>query len=161
MSWAEQARARLRERGRRTGAARNAVIDVLSDSDGGLSAAEVAQRARSPRGPVSKASAYRILSDLVALDLVRGVDLGAGQTRWELVHADGHHSHHLVCDDCGRTDRFLDAELERAIHAAEARLGFDSHAHDIVLHGRCGECRSPSGRSAATRSSARAASASH
>lgn len=146
MSWADHARARYRRNGRRTGAARDAVIDVLADCDGGLTAIEISARARTRRGPVSIASAYRILGDLSELGLVRSIELGAGQSCWELVHADGRHSHHLVCDDCGRTDRFRDPDLERAVHAAESRLGFDAHAHDIVLHGRCDDCSDPAAR---------------
>jgi len=143
MTWAEEAHAACRRAGRRNGAARRAVIAVLDDAQGGLTAHEVATRAATGRGPVSNASTYRILGDLAAIGVVRPVEIGTGQTTYELLRSDGHHEHHLVCDDCGRTNRFSDPALEQAIHAAEGRLGFDVHAHDLVLHGRCEECRVP------------------
>lgn len=143
MSWKQEAHAACRQAGRRNGAARRAVIAALGEAQGGLSARQVAARARTDRGPVSNASTYRILGDLADLGLLRPVELGTGPTVYELLRADGDHEHHLVCDDCGATNRFADPALEKAIHAAEGRLRFDVHAHDLVLHGRCEECREP------------------
>lgn len=142
MSWAREATDRIRDAGLRAGAGRTAVVEAIASAQRGLTAAEVCARATTPRGAVSRATAYRILTELTSLGLLHRVEL-AGESCFEPVRADGHHEHHLVCDGCGRTERFSDEPLERAIHAAEHRLGFAAHAHDVVLHGRCAGCREP------------------
>ncbi len=71
---------------------------------------------------------------------MRPLDLGEGERRWELVHADGTHHHHVVCERCGRTTAFHDGALEAAIAAVAERLEWRVDAHDVVLHGTCRQC---------------------
>ena len=79
---------------------------------------------RAAGGRVGTASVYRALGALQEAELVRALDLGEGERRYELVHADGEHHHHVVCDDCGDTTPFHDDALERSIaeRRAAARL---------------------------------------
>lgn len=145
-AWAEHARVRLADRGHRAGGARAAVIDALAEGGGCCTAAELAATLRAGGDRAATASVYRALATLQEAGLVRSSDLGGGERRFELVHPDGAHHHHLVCRECGRMVPFSDPALEDAIHAVEHRLGGVVEAHEVTLHGLCSDCR---GRAAA------------
>jgi Fur family ferric uptake transcriptional regulator len=73
---------------------------------------------------------------------VQRVDVGDGIARFEPALPDGDHHHHVVCDDCGKVEPFSDSSLETAIARASERLGYSVDAHEVVLRGECGDCRS-------------------
>lgn len=140
--WAEHAGERLAAAGYRRGGARRAVVELLAREGCARSALEIEQRLRDDGArEVSRASVYRVLEELEELRLVARVELGDGLSRYEPVHPDGHHHHHLVCDSCGTLAPFSDPALERAIHGVAERLAFDVSDHDITLRGVCRACR--------------------
>jgi Fur family ferric uptake transcriptional regulator len=139
-AWAERALAELASRGHRAGAARAAVIERLAQDGGCLTAQELAERLRGGGRRVGQASVYRALGALEEAGLVRPADLGPGERRYELVHDDGSHHHHVVCERCGRTIAFSDAGIEGAIDAVARRLGVEVDAHEVVLRGTCRDC---------------------
>jgi Fur family ferric uptake transcriptional regulator len=139
-AWIERAYRELAARGHRSGGARSLVIEHLGRGDACSTAAELRAELREAGSPVGTASVYRALTVLQDAGLVRSLDLGDGERRWELVHADGAHHHHVVCDRCGRTVAFTDPELERAIDGVARRLRAQVDAHDVVLHGACERC---------------------
>jgi Fur family ferric uptake transcriptional regulator len=81
-----------------------------------------------------------VLELLASLGLVQRVEVGAAAARYEPVHRDGEHHHHVVCDDCGRVAAFEDEGLELALDRLSQRLGYEIAGHDVVLHGACGAC---------------------
>ena len=139
-SWSERARNDLRDAGLRAGAARLAVVDLLADERCCLTAQEIHERLRASGRPIGVASVYRVLELLVDRRLVQRVDVGTGVARYEAAHGDDHH-HHLVCGDCGKVEAFSDESLERAIHGAAGRVGYEVAAHEVLLHGACTDCR--------------------
>jgi Fur family ferric uptake transcriptional regulator len=139
-SWDEHALTALRDAGFRSGGARRAVVDYLGRQPCCASAQEIHDGIVTDGGRVGIASVYRVLETLAEQRLVQRVDVGDGVARFEPVLADGHHHHHLVCDDCGRVQPFSDEQLERALERAAERLGYGL-AHDVVLRGACGDCR--------------------
>ena len=136
MEWASAATERLREAGYRAGAARSSVIAFLDAQTCCVGAQEIHAALGAQ---VGLASVYRVLDTLVEQSLVQRVDVGDGVVRFEPVRAD--HHHHLVCDECGKVERFADPQLERAIHAVEEKSGYSVVAHDVVLRGACEECK--------------------
>ena len=139
-TWADHAFRVLADRGHRAGGARAAVIEVLAGRGGCLTAKELEGELARGERPVGIASIYRSLAALESAGLVHAVDLGGAERHFELVHPDGSHHHHVVCDRCGRTLAFTDPDLERAIAAVGERLGADVDAHDVVLRGLCRSC---------------------
>ena len=121
--WARHADDTLRRKGRRTGGARNAVLELLGRQDCCLSAQEIHERLRDEGRRVGIASVYRVLEQLAKDGFVQRIDLGAGISRFEPIHSSGEHHHHLVCDDCGKVEAFADDELERALRRVERRTG--------------------------------------
>ena len=141
-SWVESTTASLRSRGHRNGVARQAVIELLGRQQCCLTAQEIFDELRAGGRRVGTASVYRALEQLTKEGFVQRVDLGEGTSRFEPIHADGGHHHHLVCDDCGKVEAFADDELERALHKVERRTGYSVAGHDVVLRGACGDCAS-------------------
>jgi Fur family transcriptional regulator, ferric uptake regulator len=139
--WILEAREQLRDTGHRNGAARTRLLEALDDQTCCLSAAELREAVNASGWEIGLASVYRTLDVLVEHGLVQRVDLGDGIARYEPVHASREHHHHLVCDDCGRVEPFVDPGLERSIERVEATSGYHVSAHDVVLRGACNDCR--------------------
>jgi Fur family transcriptional regulator, ferric uptake regulator len=142
-TWSEHASERLSGAGYRRGGARQVVIELLDEQPCALSALDIEDRLRARDGRrVGRASIYRVLDELVTLNLLTRIDIGDGLARYEpqREHEGGHH-HHLVCDGCGKLEPFQDAALEQAIHGLAARVAFDVSDHDVTLHGCCESCR--------------------
>ena len=139
MNWAERAKGRLNEAGFRSGAARRQVIELLEREDCALTALEIDRRLPS----VGRASVYRTLEQLEQLHLVHRVDVGGEGVAFERNDPGGHH-HHMVCERCGKLIPFSDPALERAIEGIGKRANFEITAHDVLLRGRCPDCREES-----------------
>ena len=136
MSWTEQATARLDEAGFRAGGSRRQVIELLGGEGCALTALEIDRRLEG----VGRATVYRTLEQLERLHLVQRVEIGGDAAGYERLDPDGHHHHHLVCEDCGRLAPFASDELEAAIEAVGRRSDFAVAAHDVVLRGSCADC---------------------
>ena len=143
MSWAAYALDGLRRAGHQSGGARHAVVQYLERQGCCSSAQEIFDGIRDRGERVGIASVYRVLDLLAELHLVQRVDIGDGIARFEPAQPDGEHHHHLVCDDCGKVEAFFDPSLERALTRVAGKLGYGMDAHDVVLHGACGDCRPP------------------
>ena len=138
--WAETTLASLRTRGHRDGGARRAVIALLGGQDCCLTAQEMFDEVRGRGRRVGIASVYRALEQLSRDGFIQRIDVGSGTTRFEPIHADGEHHHHLVCGDCGKVEAFADDELEAALRKVEEQTGYSVAGHDVVLRGVCDSC---------------------
>src|SRR5919204_4784616 len=90
-SWAEVTIASLRARGHRSGGARQAVVELLGTQDCCLTAQEIFDQLRVRGRRVGIASVYRALDQLSRDGFVQRVDVGAGTSRFEPIHAGGEH----------------------------------------------------------------------
>lgn len=140
-AWADHANAGVAAAGHRSGGARRAVIESLAAQSCCRSAQEIFDQLRGDGRRVGIASVYRVLDMLVGMGLVQRLDLGGGTSRYEPALPGGEHHHHLVCVGCGDVRPFEDPALERAITATARRSDFRVDAHDVVLRGRCPDCR--------------------
>jgi Fur family ferric uptake transcriptional regulator len=138
--WASDTIERLLAKGFRNGGARSAIIELLGRQDCCLTAQEIFDGLRAEGRRVGIASVYRTLEQLAKDGFVQRIDIGAGTSRFEPVHSDGEHHHHLVCDECGKVEAFADEELELALHKVERRTGYTVAGHDVVLRGVCTDC---------------------
>ena len=137
--WAENAQRVLAHHNHHTGAARQAVLDLLDTQTCALSAIEIEDALRASERPVGRASIYRILDELERLHLVQKLPLGQ-MARYEPIRTGDAHHHHLVCDDCGAVTPFSDPALETAIEKLSRRVPMRVADHEIVLHGSCKDC---------------------
>jgi Fur family ferric uptake transcriptional regulator len=140
-SWSTHAGQVLARSRHNSGAAREAVIELLDSQRCALSAVEIEDALRAGRRPVGRASIYRILDELERLELVQKVQVGQAMARYEPIRGAELHHHHLVCDNCGIVMPFTDPDLERAIEKLSRRVPIRVAEHEIVLHGACADCR--------------------
>jgi Fur family ferric uptake transcriptional regulator len=136
VNWAEQATKRLDQAGHRRGAACREVIELLASEPCAVTALEIDRRL----GAVGRASVYRTLERLERLRLIQRVEIGGDAAGYERVDPEGHH-HHLLCEECGLLAPFASEDLEVAIEAVGHRSEFTVTAHDVVLRGRCPNCK--------------------
>ena len=121
-AWGEHAARELARRGHRAGGARADVIGALAADGGCCTAAQLASQLRASGRTIATASVYRALGTLHEAGLLHASDLGDGERRYELVHADGDHHHHAICERCGATRPFSDEQLEHAVRRGYAQL---------------------------------------
>ncbi len=115
-------------------------MTTLAELGCSVTAQEIADCLRDRGEAVGVASIYRALQLLDELRLVRRVDVGEAVARYEPVHPDGEHHHHLLCERCGKVRAFEDPELERAIEHLAGRVDYAVDAHEVTLRGRCPSC---------------------
>jgi Fur family ferric uptake transcriptional regulator len=135
----EATAAALRSWGHRSGGARTAVIELLGRQHCCLTA-QIFDQLCGKNRRVGIASVYRTLEQLTRDGFVHRIDIGGGTSRFEPIHTDGEHHHHLVCDDCGKVEALEDDELERALRKVEGQTGYSVAGYDVVLRGACLDC---------------------
>ena len=139
---------KIKRCGHRITAGREAIIQVLSETNDHLSAEDIYEKTHAQYPNVGLTTVYRTLDMLVNRGLVFKFDFGDGRARYEL--SDGPkgvlHHHHLVCTECKRvidyTD-FIDEELEllrRTEKALAEKYMFKIDHHLIQFYGICQAC---------------------
>jgi Fur family ferric uptake transcriptional regulator len=139
--WSSHARTVLKDAGFSRGGARDAVIGYLAGEQCATSAQDIYAALHRDGRKVGMASVYRALETLQSHHLVQRLDVGHAEALYEPVKPGGEHHHHVVCDDCDRIVPFEDSALEQAISQLSRRVDFEIGGHDVVLRGRCPQCR--------------------
>jgi len=116
---------------------RTAVLQVIRDSEGHLTANEVFEDARRLLPGISFATVYNSLRYLSNEGLIGEVSFGKDATRYDrkLERHD-----HAICDNCGK---LVDLELRipNALIKEAAELSkFSAGSIELTLHGLCPEC---------------------
>jgi len=114
------------------------VIDALSHSGGPMSANELWEHLRSTKsqGSIGIATVYRSLRKGVEDGDLVPVELESGSVRYESARLK--HHHHFLCSECSRA-----FDVEGCVNNLEKLLpsGFEMTRHEILLYGRCADCR--------------------
>ncbi len=132
--WLDHADRQLSGPGRRAGAARTAVVELLArEGQCLLTPQEIIDRLRPVRGG-SPSSVYRALDELHELGLLHRLDGRDGTARYEIADPLRHH-HHFIDERSGAVQPFTDDALEQVIEAVGQRLGVRITGHDVVLRG--------------------------
>ena len=101
-----------------------------------MSVDEILRAAQAHEDGLGVATVYRTVKALVEQGTVVAVDLPGEVTRFEL-SGKGHH-HHFQCSACGRVFETKPClgNLRRLVPRR-----FQLTGHELVLYGRCAECR--------------------
>ncbi len=129
--------ASLRARGNRITAQREAILAIIREHEGHLSADEIHDLARRRVPRLSLSTVYRTLDLLKGMELISELHLAGDHSRYEAQSAE---HQHLVCLRCGRVVEFQCGHC-RAVHQRLAsEHGFSITGSRVEIFGYCQEC---------------------
>jgi len=139
---------RFRDAGYRLTLSREAILRVLSEASGHLSAEEIYLRVHSIHPASGLSSIYRILELLTQMGLVFKFDFGDGRARYELAQGPQgiRHHHHFVCTNCGRIidcgsfNKEEEAVFAKIEDRISKKFNFKITSHLIRFKGLCNKC---------------------
>ncbi|HYE64284.1 MAG TPA: Fur family transcriptional regulator [Pyrinomonadaceae bacterium] len=118
---------------------REAVLQVIRESENHLTASEIFEAARKRLPTISYATVYNSLRYLKEAGLVREISFGSGASRYD---RDIDRHDHAVCVDCGKLVDFNLPETVRLMRAAARLSHFKPESIHLTLRGLCPDCRS-------------------
>ena len=130
---------RLRDAGHKLTNARLTVLNVLEDSGGHITSAEVLERVNTTDPSIGRASVFRTLDLLTSLSIIRPTYLHSSLTPTYVLMPDGHH-HHIICTNCNRVIEFEECALAGVEASLEKRLGVKLTGHLLEFYGLCDRC---------------------
>ncbi len=121
---------------------RYAIVKILIDERRPMTLPEILEAGKSQG--LAQSSAYRNLSEMSGIGVVRHINSGDDHSRFELDESLTGHHHHLECTRCGRLEDFAVPEefeqiVKDLVKTAE-RQGFKAGSHRFDILGRCPEC---------------------
>lgn len=131
---------KLRKKGYKLTPQRLAVLDVLLESHGHLTPAELYDRVVCERPETGLVTVYRTLEIFLKLGLVCEIHSTGGGLAYIARVPSGHH-HHLICSACGTVLDFVDCDLEDLEQRVSLVTGFEIENHFLELIGRCHDCQ--------------------
>lgn len=128
----------LRRRGLRWTPQRRLVIEVLEQSSGHVTGAEIVERCRERDPATVPSTVYRTLDVLEELGLVRHGHGADGREEYHVRPADEHG--HLYCSSCGGQWELGDAQVRSFVSEIERERRFSVDLSHLTVVGRCVEC---------------------
>jgi len=126
----------IRKAGLKVTLPRVKILEILESNDSRHMTAEDVYKALLERGEeIGLATVYRVLTQFVGAGLAEKHHFEGGQAVFELDR--GHHHDHIVCEQCGRVEEFVDETIEKCQKDIAARRGFAISDHSLIIYGRC------------------------
>lgn len=139
VSWAD-VRDRLHARGLRWTLQRSILLDVLEQTHGHVTGAELVERCRAVDPTTTPSTVYRTLDVLEALGVIRHHHGADGRAEFHVRPATAHG--HLYCGVCGQSWELGPAELAPLVTALRAGRDFDVNLSHVSVAGTCRDCQS-------------------
>jgi len=127
----------FRDSGNRITPQRRAILTIIQEHRGHLSADEIYDLARREVPRLSLSTVYRTLEFLKDLDLISELHLAGDHSRYE---AQSHEHQHLVCLSCGKVVEFECGHCAAVHQKLAGDYGFDITSGRVELFGYCEEC---------------------
>ncbi len=119
---------------------RSGIITLFTQAKSPLAAKELLDYFHSIGLNINKTTVYRELAFLLGENIIKEIEFGEGQKRYEL--EDFKHHHHLICLKCRKVD---DIELKTDLEKEEKRFlkenGFKVVNHSLEFFGYCQNCQ--------------------
>jgi Fur family transcriptional regulator, ferric uptake regulator len=119
----------------RSSSKRDAILTVLEQSDGFLSAQDIHTALRNEGLKVGLATVYRTLQALTDSDDLDVMRTESGEATYRSCSAS--HHHHLVCRQCGKTVEVKGPTVERWADSTASKHGFRDVSHTVEIFGVC------------------------
>ncbi len=128
----------LRASGYRLTPQRLAILKVIQESHGHLTASEVFERAGQKVPGLTEATIYRTLDFLVAHGMAFIAHIGSGRIVYESAE---HQHHHLICHKCGQSVAVTQKDLQPVYDHLEHITGYSLDASHVTFFGLCPGCK--------------------
>jgi Fur family peroxide stress response transcriptional regulator len=117
---------------------RDAVLQVIRESENHLTASEIFEAARRRLPSISYATVYNSLRYLKEAGLVHEISFGNGASRYD---RETERHDHALCVSCGKLVDFDLAETADLMRAAARRSHFKAESIQLTLRGLCPDCK--------------------
>jgi Fur family transcriptional regulator, peroxide stress response regulator len=117
---------------------RQAVFEVIRESENHLTASEIFEAARRRRPSISYATVYNSLRYLKEAGLIDEISFGNGASRYDRV-TERHD--HAICTSCGKLVDFDLNVTDDLIRTAARRSRFKPESLHLTLRGLCPDCK--------------------
>jgi Fur family ferric uptake transcriptional regulator len=132
--------AALKDRAPRVTPQRRLILEVISGSDGHLSADAIVTEVTLRMPTVSPSTIYRNLQALEGFGLISHIHMGHGPAQYQAIDHGAHL--HLVCGTCGGTQE-IDRDTIRSLEASLLDVhGFKPNLEHFAIYGTCKGCAS-------------------
>jgi len=126
----------LRKAGLKVTVPRLKILEILEGRpDQHMSAEDVFKALLDSGEDIGLATVYRVLTQFETAGLVQRHNFESGSAVFEL--DDGKHHDHIVCEDCGRVEEFVDPVIEERQSDIAAGHDFKIVSHSLTIYGRC------------------------
>ena len=129
----------LRNAGYKLTSPRLTILDILEQSGGHVTSAELLLRVEQRDASIGRASVFRTLELMIKLGIV-WTSVQGGSTVHYMLMPGGHH-HHIVCTNCDKLIEFEDCRLDTLISSLEHAYGVQVEGHLLELYGICQDCQ--------------------
>jgi Fur family transcriptional regulator, ferric uptake regulator len=129
----------LRDAGYKLTGPRLIILEVLEQSGGHITSAELVAQVEQRDPTVGRASVFRTLELMIKLGII-WTSVQGGSTIHYMLMPGGHH-HHIICRRCEKLIEFEDCRLGSLISMLEQEYGVQVDGHLLELYGICKECR--------------------
>lgn len=135
----EEALQLLKDRGYKYTGKREEIIRICAAEKRYLSAKDIMERIKDMYPNLSFDTVYRNISTFVELGILEETEL-EGEGKYRLAcSTDGHHHHHLICTECGKTSSLPGCPMSVFSSLPE---DFQVTGHKFEVYGTCKECLS-------------------
>lgn len=131
-------RDRLRARGLRWTPQRRLLLDVLSNENGHVTAAELIERCREADPQTIPSTVYRTLDVLEELGLVQHGHGADGREEFHVLPETKHG--HLHCRECGTSWEIEASQADSLVKALSRERGFAVDLTHLTVVGVCADC---------------------
>jgi Fur family ferric uptake transcriptional regulator len=128
----------LHSQGLRLTPQRLAVLHILEEAPGHLSAIEIIEKTQTALPGMTEPTVYRALNFLTEQGLILSTVNSSGQVTYEIAD---HAHHHLVCRNCQRTIEIDHAIVEALYQQFQHLHGFQIDSVHLTFVGLCPECK--------------------
>ena len=141
---------KIKNSGFRLTAPREAILDVLSNTDKHWGADEIYMEVHSEHPEIGLTTIYRTLELLEQTGIIVKFEFGHGRAKYELTeeYSEKKHHHHLLCIKCRKIidySDFVNEELEyikKVEKGLTRKYRFNISNHMINFYGVCPDCKS-------------------
>ena len=126
----------IKEKGQRFTSKKKDVLFVLQQKP--QTVLEILRAVEQRNKIIDKVTIYRILASFVKIGIVKEINFGDKEARYELIT--GNHHHHLVCESCGGIE---DVGLSEEIFLEDIQKlsSFKIKRHSLEFFGTCKKCQ--------------------